>query len=89
MYTSINPYENIESFKDCGRKKVVESFEWHKFNESWTRYFWAYYYQFGMLTHFHYWVFVIEYLTYAIIFIPWIILKITQLISFHALCVLF
>jgi len=27
MYMSINPYENIESFKDCGRKKVVESSE--------------------------------------------------------------
>jgi hypothetical protein len=27
MYMSINPYENIESFKDCGRKKVVENFE--------------------------------------------------------------
>jgi hypothetical protein len=26
-YMSINPYENIESFKDHGRKKVVESFE--------------------------------------------------------------
>jgi hypothetical protein len=42
MYMSINPYENIESFKDCGRKKVVENFEWHKFGESWTQYFWAY-----------------------------------------------
>ncbi len=56
MYMSINPYENIESFKDSGRKKVVESFGWHKFGESWTQYFWSYYYQFGMLTHFHYWV---------------------------------
>jgi hypothetical protein len=26
-YISINPYGNIESFKDYGRKKVVESFE--------------------------------------------------------------
>jgi len=41
MYMSINPYENIEAFKDCGRKKVVESFEWHKFGESWTQYFWV------------------------------------------------
>jgi hypothetical protein len=27
MYMSIKPYENIKSFKECGRKKVVESFE--------------------------------------------------------------
>jgi hypothetical protein len=26
MYMSIIPYENIESFKECGRKKVVEIF---------------------------------------------------------------
>jgi hypothetical protein len=27
MYMSIKPYENIKSFKEYGRKKVVESFE--------------------------------------------------------------
>jgi len=35
-YMSINPYENIESFKDHGRKKLVEGFEQHKHDESWT-----------------------------------------------------
>jgi hypothetical protein len=30
MYMSIKPYESIESFKDCGKKKVVEHFEQHK-----------------------------------------------------------
>ncbi len=39
MYMSINPYESIETFKDHGRKKVVESFEQHKFDESWTQLF--------------------------------------------------
>jgi len=30
---SINPYENIESFKDHGRKNAVEGFEQHKPNK--------------------------------------------------------
>ncbi len=35
-YISINPYENIESFKDHGRKNAVEGFEQHKPDESRT-----------------------------------------------------
>jgi hypothetical protein len=47
------------------RKKVVESFEQHNPNASWTQYFWDYYCQFGMLVHFCYWVTILYYPTYA------------------------
>jgi hypothetical protein len=67
---SITPYKSIESFKDHGRKKLIEGFEQHGPGESWTQYFRAYYCQFGMLMHFLYWVVILDYLTYAIFSIP-------------------
>jgi hypothetical protein len=34
IYMTINPSKTIVSFKGCGRKKVIEIFEWHKRNDS-------------------------------------------------------
>jgi hypothetical protein len=47
-YMSIKPKENIETFKEWGRIKVLQSFEQHSPSDSWTHYFWTYYCQFGM-----------------------------------------
>jgi hypothetical protein len=48
MYMSIEPKENIETFKEQERLKVLQSFEQHSPSDSWTHYFWTYYCQFGM-----------------------------------------
>ncbi len=48
MYMSIEPKENIETFKKRGKMKVIESFEHHSLGDSWTHYFCTYYYQFDM-----------------------------------------
>jgi hypothetical protein len=48
LYMSIEPKENIETFKEWGKMKVLESFEQHNHSDSWTHYFWTYYNQFGM-----------------------------------------
>jgi len=65
MYMSIKPYENIKSFKECGRKKVVESFEWHKLVKHGHNIFGITIVNFGMLMHFHYLVVILDYFTYA------------------------
>jgi hypothetical protein len=48
MYISIELKENIETFKEQGKMKVLQSFEQHSPNDSSTHYFWTYYCQFGM-----------------------------------------
>ncbi len=45
MFISINLYETIDDFKAHGREMVVESYDNLQANVSWTRYFWAYYFQ--------------------------------------------
>jgi hypothetical protein len=47
MYMPIEPSENIETFMTCGRNKIIESFTQHLPSDSWTRYFWTYYFQVG------------------------------------------
>jgi len=48
MYMPIELSESIETFMTCGRNKIVESFTQHLPGDSWTRYFWTYYFQVGM-----------------------------------------
>jgi hypothetical protein len=48
MYMSIKPKENIETFKEWGRMKVLQSWEQHNSSDFWTHYFWTYYCQFDM-----------------------------------------
>jgi len=47
IYMPIEPNENIETFLTCGRNKIIESFTQHLPGDSWTRYFWTYYFQVG------------------------------------------
>jgi hypothetical protein len=46
MFMSINPNETIGSFTICG-KEMVENFDNLQPSVAWTKYFWAYYCQFG------------------------------------------
>ncbi len=48
MYMLIEPSESIETFMIRGRNKVIESFTQHLPGDSWTRYFWTYYFELGM-----------------------------------------
>jgi hypothetical protein len=44
----IGPGESIEAFMIQGRNKIIESFTQHLLDDSWTQYFWTYYFQVGM-----------------------------------------
>ncbi len=48
IYMPIELNESIEAFMTCGRNKIIESFTQHLFGDSWTQYFWTYYFQVGM-----------------------------------------
>jgi hypothetical protein len=47
MYTPIEPDESIEAFMTRGRNKTIENFTQHLPSDSWTLYFWTYYFQVG------------------------------------------
>jgi len=47
MYMPIEPSENIKAFMTRGRNKIIESFTQHLSGDSWTQYFWTYYFQVG------------------------------------------
>jgi hypothetical protein len=47
MYMPIEPNESIETFMTRGRNKIIENFTQHLSSDSWTRYFWTYYFQVG------------------------------------------
>jgi hypothetical protein len=47
MYMPIEPCENIEAFMIRGRNNIIESFTQHLPDDSWTQYFWTYYFQVG------------------------------------------
>ncbi len=47
MYMPIELGENIEAFMTRERNKIIESFTHHLSGDSWTRYFWTYYFQVG------------------------------------------
>jgi hypothetical protein len=47
MYMPIEPIESIEAFMTHGKNKIIESFTLHLPSDSWTRYFWTYYFQVG------------------------------------------
>ncbi len=47
MYMPIEPNESIEAFMTRGRNKIIENFTQHLPGDSWTRYFWTYYFQVG------------------------------------------
>jgi hypothetical protein len=44
MYMPIEPNESIEAFMTRGRNKIIENFIQHLPGDSWTRYFWTYYF---------------------------------------------
>jgi len=44
MYMPIEPGESIEAFMIRGKNKIIESFTQHLPGDSWTRYFWTYYF---------------------------------------------
>jgi hypothetical protein len=48
MYMPIKQGENIEAFTVHGKKRIIENFTQHLFDDSWTQYFWTYYFQVGM-----------------------------------------
>jgi hypothetical protein len=48
MFMSINLDETIDDFKARGREMLMESFDNLQLGVDWSRYFWAYYCQFGM-----------------------------------------
>jgi len=52
MYMLIKPSENIEIFMTRGRNKIIENFTQHLLNNSWTQYFWTYYFQVGTWINF-------------------------------------
>jgi hypothetical protein len=52
MYMPIELGENIEAFMTHGRNKIIESFTQHLYGDSWTRYFWTYYFQVGTWINF-------------------------------------
>jgi len=45
MYMAIEPNESIEAFMTHGKNKIIESFTQHLHGDSWTQYFWTYYFQ--------------------------------------------
>jgi len=45
MYMPIEPSESIEAFMTHWKNKIIESFTQHLPSDSWTRYFWTYYFQ--------------------------------------------
>jgi hypothetical protein len=45
MYKPIEPNKNIEAFMTCGINKIIESFTQHLPSDTWTQYFWTYYFQ--------------------------------------------
>ncbi len=47
MYMPIEPSESIEAFMTRGRNKIIESFTQHLPSDSWTGYFWTYYFKVG------------------------------------------
>jgi hypothetical protein len=47
MYLPIKPSESIEAFMTRGKNKIIESFAQHLPSDSWTQYFWTYYFQVG------------------------------------------
>ncbi len=47
MYMPIKPSESIETLMTRGRNKIIENFTQHLLSDSWTRYFWTYYFQVG------------------------------------------
>jgi hypothetical protein len=48
MYMPIEPNESIQAFMTCEKNKIIENFIQHLPCDSWTRYFWTYYFQVGM-----------------------------------------
>jgi hypothetical protein len=44
----IEPGESIEAFMTHGKNKIIENFTQHLPNDSWTQYFWTYYFQVDM-----------------------------------------
>ncbi len=72
MYMLIELSENIETFVTHGRNKIIESFTQHLPRDSWTRYFWTYYFQVGTWINFQSIVIVPPCCAYLEIFTPWI-----------------
>jgi hypothetical protein len=48
MYMPIETNESIEALINHGKNKIIESFTQHLLGDSWTQYFWTYYFQVGM-----------------------------------------
>ncbi len=89
MYMCIEQGENVKAFMSHGRDKVIWSFTQHLFSDSWTWYFWTYYFQLGTWFNFQSMV-VPPCCAYKKIFIPWIKVKTPkiQAIPMGVLCML-
>ncbi len=47
MYMPMELNESIETFMIRGKNKIIEIFTQHLLGDSWTWYFWTYYFQVG------------------------------------------
>ncbi len=72
MYMPIELGENIEAFMTHEINKIIESFTQHLSDDSWTQYFWAYYFQVGMWINSQSIIVVPPCYAYPKIFTPWI-----------------
>ncbi len=52
IHMPIEPGESIEAFMTHGKNKIIENFTQHLPNDSWTQYFWTYYFQVDMWINF-------------------------------------
>ncbi len=72
MYMAIDSGESIEAFMTRGKNKIIEGFTQHLSSDSWTRYFWTYYFQVGMWIKSQSIIVVPPCCAYPKIFTPWI-----------------
>jgi len=75
MYMPIELSENIETFMTHGRNKVIESFTQHLLKDSWTWYFWTYYFEFSTWLSSQSIIVVPPCCAYPKISTPWIIVE--------------
>ncbi len=75
MYMPMEPGETIEAFMICGINKIIEIFTQHLLNDSWTQYFWTYYFQVSTWINFQSIIVVPPCCAYPRIFIIWIKVK--------------
>ncbi len=75
MYMLIALSENLETSMIRGRNKIIESFTQHLLGDSWTQYFWTYYFQVVTWINFQSIIVVAPCYAYMKIFTLWIKVK--------------